>query len=80
MEMRKQKKRPSSTVIKEKLHCQRFVNYDGYEVNLDNEESCLKSLQELEKAIGEVLRRLQDITGKKMHQILKLTPYSQSRA
>ena len=29
---------------------------------------------------GEVLKRLKDITGKKMHQILKLTPYSKSQA
>ena len=94
----KTKKRPSSTAIKEKLLASvvetKFVVYDNYVPNLENEDTCLESLQELEKAIvgsrrrivyfsclqGEVLKRLKDITGKKMHQILKLTPYSQSQA
>ena len=93
----KTKKRPSSTAIKEKLLASvaetKFVVYDNYVPNLENEDTCLESLQELEKAIvgsrrrivyfsclqGEVLKRLKDITGKKMHQILKLTPYSQSQ-
>ena len=94
----KTKKRPSSTAIKEKLLAivaeTKFVVYDNYVPNLENEDTCLESLQELEKAIvgsrrrivyfsclqGEVLKRLKDITGKKMHQILKLTPYSKSQA
>ena len=94
----KTEERLSSTAIKEKLLTSmtdtRFVNYDGYQPKLDNEESCLESLKVLETAIegskrrivyfsclqGAVLKRLQDITGKKMYQILKLTPYSQSQA
>ena len=94
----KTKKRPSSTAIKEKLLSivaeTKFVVYVNYVPNLENEDTCLESLQELEKAIvgsrrrivyfsclqGEVLKRLKDITGKKMHQILKLTPYSKSQA
>ena len=91
-------KRLSSVRIKEKFLASvaetKFVVYDNYVPNLENEDTCLESLQELEKAIvgsrrrivyfsclqGEVLKRLKDITGKKMHKILKLTPYSQFQA
>ena len=91
-------KRLSSVGIKEKFLASvaetKFVVYDNYVPNLENEDTCLESLQELEKAIvgsrrrivyfsclqGEVLKRLKDITGKKMHKILKLTPYSQFQA
>ena len=85
-------KRLSSATIKEKLLASvaetKFVVYDNYVPNLENEDTCLESLQKLGKAIvgsrrrivyfsclqGEVLKRLKDINGKKMHQILKLTP------
>lgn len=71
-----------------------FMKHTKIKVVLDNEETCLDSLRSLEVAIkdsrkrivsfsylqGQVLKRLQDIKGKKMTAILKLTPYSRSQA
>ena len=93
-----QEVKKSDTDVKEKLiksmDDTRFVDYTDFNPMLDNEETCLHSLTELERAIqdsrkriiyfsslqGQVLNRLRQITGKKLSQLLKLTPYSQSQA
>lgn len=71
-----------------------WKDYTDTELNIDNEESCLKALKTLDEAEadarkriiylsclkGQVFQRLREISGKKMSQLLKLTDYSQAHA
>ena len=70
-----------------------FKDYTYVDLKLDNEETCLEALKKLELAEdarrriiyfsclkGEVLKRLKNIIGKKMSQLLRMTKYSQGYA
>lgn len=82
-------------IIKEELiesiSEERFTDYTDVKVVMDNEQTCVDTLHTLARAIrkrivyysyleGRVLKRLREISGKKMSQILKLTRHSQSSA
>ena len=72
----------------------RYTDYTNFQPVLDNEETCLQTLKTLDSAEadagqrliyfsclkGEVLTRMQEITGKNMSQLLILTNYSQAYA
>ena len=76
------------------IEVKRFIDYTGVKFEFDNEETCLETLRNLDAAEsdarkrtvyfsclkGQVLKRLKDISGKKMSQILKLTTYSKAHA
>ena len=80
--------------LRESLKTQRFMDYTNIELKLDNEQTCMETLKELDKAEedakkrvvylsclkGRVLERFKEITGKKMYQLLRLTPYKKSYA
>ena len=73
---------------------ERFKDYSGIELVLHNEETCLNTLRELDSAErdarkrlvyfsclqGQVLKRLKDISGKNMTELLKTTSHSRGQA
>jgi hypothetical protein len=73
---------------------ERFKDYSGIELVLHNEETCLNTLHELDSAErdakkrlvyfsclqGQVLKRLKDISGKKMTELIKTTSHSRGQA
>ena len=91
--------RNDAASVKQKLKdsiqsAERFKDYSGIELVLDNEETCLNTLRELDSAErdsrkrlvyfsclqGQVLQRLKDISGKNMTKLLKTTSHSRGQA
>ena len=89
----------SAASVKQKLQDsiqkpERFKDYSGIDIILDNEHTCITTLRELDFAErdakkrlvyfsclqGQVLKRLKEISGKNMAQLLKTTSHSQSQA
>lgn len=89
----------SAASVKQKLQDsiqrpERFQDYSGIDIILDNENTCITTLRELDFAErdakkrlvyfsslqGQVLKRLKEISGKKMAQLLKTTSHSRSQA
>lgn len=76
----------------EQFEVKRFIDYTGVKFEFDNEETCLETLRNLDAAESDARKRtvhfsclkgqkrLKDISGKKMSQILKLTTYSKAHA
>jgi len=80
--------------LRESLDVERWIDYTGIELKMENENSCIETLRFLDKAEsdarrrivyfsalkGQVLKRLREISGKKMRSLLKITSYKQSHA
>jgi len=72
----------------------RFIDYAPIVLNTDDENSCIQTLRLLDKAEsdakrriiyfsalkGEVLKKLREVSGKKMKTLLQMTSYKQSHA
>jgi len=72
----------------------RWIDYTPIVLKTENENSCIETLRLLDKAEsdarrriiyfsalkGEVLKKLRELSGKKMKSLLKITSYKQSHA
>ena len=78
--------------MRDSLNVERFIDYTQLNLRMENENSCIETLRLLDKAEsdgrkrivyfsalkGQVLKRLREITGKKMRSLLQITSYKQS--